>query len=273
LARTVEHHDFDGARNVREVKNGIARPIAARDVRAVECHRLEKCPAQRLKDSAFDLVSDPVGIDGLAAVDRSDHTQYPRGTMVAIHADFDRDCQVGRKILVPCEREALAAAVATVLSPTEALCGSADHRYGTGIIEMSYSQLDGIGPPGTRQLVQEAFNGEHVEMSPERSQRRDSERHRRNEAVIHLQGRYAVERQRVAIATTRRQRERLGRRGTEAPLEEPTWHQLTRPAGAGGVSVARDFVFPTDDVAPFTERAAHASQHRGTDERGNIARW
>src|SRR6185312_8500788 len=89
--------------------------------------------------------------------------------------------------------------------------------------------------------------------SPERSQRRDSERHRRNEAVVHLQVRYPIERQRIAIATARRQWDRLGRRRTEAPLEEPTWHQRTGSAGTGGVGVARDLVLPPCDVAPFIE--------------------
>src|SRR5262249_60888408 len=55
-------------RYLRKLEDWIARPIDARHPRAIELQLLEQCAAGGLHDVPFDLVSEAVGIDDLAAV-------------------------------------------------------------------------------------------------------------------------------------------------------------------------------------------------------------
>src|SRR5581483_5065475 len=66
LAGPVDDLDLDAARHVREAQDRIAAPVAARDPALVEGDRLERRPAERLQDAAFDLVADAVRVYRLA---------------------------------------------------------------------------------------------------------------------------------------------------------------------------------------------------------------
>src|SRR6185437_138906 len=114
-------HHLHGLGNIRESENGIARPTAAGDARAVELHRLEEGPACRLDDPALDLVADSVGIDGLAAIHGGHCSKQPRGAVASIDADFDGNRDIRGLILVSREREAFATpGRATMAIPAEA---------------------------------------------------------------------------------------------------------------------------------------------------------
>src|SRR3981081_4687992 len=88
-----------------EAQDRIAAPVAARDPRIAEGHRLERRPADGLHDCALDLVADAVRIDGLAAVHRRDHATPAQLAGLALDRRFHGDRYVSSEVFVACERE------------------------------------------------------------------------------------------------------------------------------------------------------------------------
>src|SRR5438105_2959456 len=60
LAWPVDDVHVHALRDMREAQDRITRPVAARDARVGEHHRLERRPADRLDDAALDLVLDAI---------------------------------------------------------------------------------------------------------------------------------------------------------------------------------------------------------------------
>ena len=127
---------------------------------------------------------------------------------------------------------------------------------------MLQPEFDRIGAGGDRELVHETLDREHVVIGAERAQRRNPQRHRRDEVMHHLRVGKLVERDRVAVAAAFRQRQRPWRR-----RRERLRHVLRRQHRSGAarphrMGVAPDLVIPVGDRAVGVERGLQLRHHR-----------
>src|SRR5207248_10432705 len=101
----LDHMHVDASRNVGKARDRIATPIGARDRRVVERYGFVERPARGLYDTAFDLIANTVGIDGLAAIDRGDCAQDFYASRFAFDLDVDRHREIGAEVLVARKRK------------------------------------------------------------------------------------------------------------------------------------------------------------------------
>src|SRR5205823_3574763 len=186
LTQPVDDMDLDTIGNFRETQHRIARPVGAGDAGLVEADGFVQRPARRLHDAALDLVADSVWVDRLPAVDRTDRTLEPRPSRFAIDLDLDREREIRALVLVPGEREAAPVTPGPrIARPAEARRRGSNNVARAGVVEVPQSELNRIESRRARELVDEAFDGEHVHVRAERAQRGDAHRHRRDEMMDH----------------------------------------------------------------------------------------
>ena len=270
LARARDDMRLDRVRHGVEAQDRIARPIDAGDARLVEGDALVERPAHRLQDAALDLAADAVRVDDLAGIGGRDGADDARAPALALHLDLDREGAITGRILVTREGEAAPAAVRQLdpRLPAEALGGEVDDVAGARIGEMAQAKFDRVGAGGCRQLVHEALEREDVEISAERPERRDAQRHVLDEVPDDALLRKSVERHGVAVAVAGRRNLQLRLLLGEGRGEVPGGEERAGGSRTRRVRVGPNPVIPALDAAVVSR----GSRARGRSWPGRRAR-
>ena len=116
---------------------------------------------------------------------------------------------------------------------------------------------------GLGQLVHEAFDAEHVRISPQPTLGRDAQRLIGQEMRDHLRIREHIERNAVAIPAALGLRNRLRRWWGEGGRDVPGGQQIAAGAGAVGVGVAPHAILPIDNPPVGIQRRLDLGDHGG----------
>src|SRR5439155_11820031 len=109
-------------RRFRATKNRIGLPGLARHSRAIEAHRFLERPTRSLDGTALDLIHQTIGIDDQADIDR-DH--QPAHANLRLRFDLRDHGAIRADVLVSCESDAVAEALALFPAAPSGLRGSA----------------------------------------------------------------------------------------------------------------------------------------------------
>src|SRR5437016_9003460 len=169
-------------------------------------------------------------------------------------------------MLVSGKGQATAASRGTlIVVPAETCAGQTDNRKSPRIVEMPQAKVDRVLLGSSCQFIDEALQREDVRVSPERAQRRHSQRHCRDKMMNDPRLGKVVEWNSIAIATSFRLRQRLRRRRHEWLLQMRGREQVARFAGTRGVGVAPDLELPIDNGTRGIEAGTHRVDHWRTE--------
>ena len=151
-------------RRRRKSKDGITAPVRTLDMTAVERNLLVKRPTGGLHNGAFDLVSNSIRIDGLPAIDRSDHASDLDAAGLVLDGQIQRNSAIGAKNLVTRESEApsLALFCGRLLRPVEAVGRSFDDISRSSIIYVTQTERHPIDARRLGKFVHETLDCENV---------------------------------------------------------------------------------------------------------------
>src|SRR5258705_9162400 len=131
--RPLYQFDLD-LRHLAEAKDRIIGPAAAGDALPVEADALLQHPAGGLDRAALDLIDDPVGIDGLADIDR-DRQLIDPDVFIAFHLG---DCgTIGAGVLVTGKADAVADPGSLLGFPICASCDGANDVLCARVAQMA----------------------------------------------------------------------------------------------------------------------------------------
>ena len=162
----MPQHEIDlDVRHIRECEDRIARPVDARDPRAIEDDFFEQRARQRLQDAAFDLLRQRIGIDHEPAVVRTGHAQHAHraGAAVDIRLECSRDVRF--VVLVMNERDAAAHALLRRRSarfPVDQRRRALQHFDAARIGEIREPPLERIALRSDGELVAETFDSKAI---------------------------------------------------------------------------------------------------------------
>ena len=219
-------------------------------------------PARRLDDAAFELIDHAVRIDDKPGVGRAPHV---RQTDFLVDVELDDHGGVGGPVLIARKGDAAAMAGAARRSRFPAGHGGdlLDHRARAFIGGDRQSVSDRILAGALGQLIDAAFQREHVRHGAETAQRRGAHRCFRHQMVDDALGRDVVERLGIAGGAAaigfwhvvrRRLRRRIGQRNSA--------QQNAAGAGALVVRAAPDFLRPVGRLAGVVEQSVDLDDHR-----------
>src|SRR5579862_8997130 len=266
----IHQTDLD-ARGLWKRKDGVSRPVPACDLPTVEGDLFVQREADRLNDSAFDLVFRAVRIDHESEIRRHHNAGdlYDACLAVDLHVHHCGGVHADAFIAAKGQAAAIASIALLPRSPTCLARCSFEYGAGAGVLEMSETERQWIDARDIRKLVHKAFDGKSVSVGSERPERSVADWRVKQQMVSDLLPRQFVVRYRIAIAVAEWLRNmrwwRFDKRGTQTPTGEKV-HTAGLP-GPHRMTIAPQIVRPVHDLPVGRKRRLELHRHSWSKRR------